>query len=263
MKISAPQAFYIKLGVGGGWESDCLKGGFMQVGFNDTPHDLCAAKQWSEVKKLYLAKGEPKGNATRWATELERFYSSSSETLWVTFSDRKMWWGFAEGEAFLESNLNKKRKIKDGWKSTDINGNDLFIGGISSRLTQVRGYQGTICDIKQLKYLLRKINGEILPEVQKAKSAKTDLLTALPPVIQQLDWDDFEDLVDMVFTAGGWRRIGGVGGTEKDIDFELQQPVTGEFVMVQVKSKCSAKTIKEISDSNIHKTQYETSAKLF
>jgi hypothetical protein len=66
---------------------------------------------------------------------------------------------------------------------------------------------------------------------------------AIAQLIQRLDDKDFENLVDMVFTAGGWRRIGGVGGTEKNIDIELQQPVTGEFVMVKVKSKCSPKII--------------------
>jgi hypothetical protein len=257
MNISATQAYFIKLGESGRWETECLSGGYMRVGFNDIPHELCAAKNWNEVKKLYLDKGGPKGNAARYTTELERFYSSPAETLWITFSDRKLWWGFAEGEACMEADLNKKRKIKNGWQSVDVKGNDLFIGEISSRLTQVRGYQGTICDVKQLKYLLRKINGEILPEVQKAKTAKTDLLAALAPVIQQLDWKDFEDLVDMVFTAGGWRRIGGIGGTEKDIDLELQQPVTGELVMVQVKSKCSPQLVREISESNSRKTQYK------
>jgi hypothetical protein len=256
MNINAPQAYFIKLGESGRWESECLANGYMRVGFKDVPHDLCAEKKWAEINKIYFNKGEPKGNATRYATELERFYASPADIMWITFSDGKLWWGFAEGEVYSEADT-KKRKIKNGWQSADANGKELLIGEISSRLTQVRGYQGTICKVKQLEYLLRKINGQTLHEVQVATTAKAELLKALGPVIRQLDWKDFEDLVDMTFTAGGWRRIGGVGGSEKDIDLELQQPVTGETVMVQVKSRCSPQIVREISKANSGKKQYE------
>jgi hypothetical protein len=258
MNISAPQAYYIKLGEGGTWEADCLNGGYMRVGFNEIPHELCLANNWAKVKTLF--KEKKKGTDTRYATELERFYTSSPEILWITFSDRKLLWGFAEGKAYeVREDLGtyKQRKIKGGWRDKDIKGTALDIGRISSRLTQVRGYMGTICEVKELEYLCRKINGEELGIVQNAKAGRENLLNALVPLIQHLTWADFEILVDMVFTAGGWRRIGAVGKTEKDIDLELQQPVTRELVMVQVKSKCSPQTIRDISVNNLGKDQYK------
>jgi hypothetical protein len=249
MNIAASQAYFIKLGEGGRWEAECLKGGFMRVGFHDVSHETCAADDWEEVKKKYRSQGQKGGNATRYATELSRFYSPGDEHLWITFCNRKLWWGFSDGTAYQNGCLDKQRNIKDGWKCEDIKGNSLDVGTLSSRLTQVIGYRGTICDVKERDYLLRKINGDLLPEVQKAKTERENLLSALVPLIQLLTWRDFETLADMVFTAGGWRRLGICGKTEETIDLEMQQPVTGERVMVQVKAKSSHQIIKDISAS--------------
>jgi hypothetical protein len=44
--------------------------------------------------------------------KLDLFYTASSETLWITFSDRKLYWGFAEGAVYLDEESNKSKKIK-------------------------------------------------------------------------------------------------------------------------------------------------------
>ncbi|WP_162484273.1 hypothetical protein [Yersinia intermedia] len=41
-------------------------------------------------------------------------------------------------------------------------------------------------------------------------------------------------LVDLIFSASGWRRTGSLGRTQKTVDIEL--PTTGERAFVQVKS---------------------------
>ena len=54
-----------------------------------------------------------------------------------------------------------------------------------------------------------------------------------------LTWRDFEILVNLVFSASGWRRIGESGGAQKTVDLELALPSTGERAFVQVKSRTS------------------------
>jgi hypothetical protein len=247
LKINSPQAYFIKLGKGGSWESECIRGGYIRVGFNDIDHGICVARDWDKINMIYVERGIQKGKATHYSTELKRFYSASEQCLWVTFSDRKLWWGFAEGEPYLSAEKHKQRNIKGGWKSCDLSGVLLDIAGISSKLTQVTGYQGTICEIKELEYLLRKINSDLLPEVRNAQCAREAFLKSIVPLVKNLTWRDFETLVDMVFTARGWRRLGVVGKTEKDIDLELEQPVTKELVMVQIKARCGSDVVREIS----------------
>ena len=58
-------------------------------------------------------------------------------------------------------------------------------------------FRGTICSVKEANYLLKKINDQVLPEIQRAKDSLNDLETNLKPIIQNLGWQDFELLVDL------------------------------------------------------------------
>jgi len=72
-----------------------------------------------------------------------------------------------------------------------------------------------------------------------------------------LSWQDFELLVDLVFTNTGWRRIGQVGKTQKTIDFELVLPTTGERAFVQVKSYARKRDLADYVDQLKDSEAYE------
>ncbi|MGX9430516.1 MULTISPECIES: restriction endonuclease [Bradyrhizobium] len=55
-------------------------------------------------------------------------------------------------------------------------------------------------------------------------------------MVRQLNWRDFETLVDLIFLRGGWQRISALGGDQADVDVVLSEPITGETAWVQVKS---------------------------
>jgi hypothetical protein len=52
-------------------------------------------------------------------------------------------------------------------------------------------------------------------------------------------WKDFETLIDLIFTRGGWQRVGALGGNQADVDLVLKQPISGETAWVQVKLRSS------------------------
>ena len=58
-------------------------------------------------------------------------------------------------------------------------------------------------------------------------------------MIRQLDWRDFETLVDLIFARGGWQRSSVLGKDQADVDLILTQPTIGETAWVQIKSKTS------------------------
>ena len=68
-----------------------------------------------------------------------------------------------------------------------------------------------------------------------------------------LHWKDFELLVELVMTQGGWRRVSATGGTQKTIDLELELPFTGARALVQIKSELSqgevTKVTKELTEA--------------
>jgi hypothetical protein len=148
-----------------------------------------------------------------------------------------MYWGFAEREVIQLVDGARIRNIKGEWRDCDIEGYPLTLENLSGKLTKVQGFQGTICSVQESEYLIRRLNHQKLPEVQKAEDTLTALLHNIEPLIQNLTWKDFELLVDLIFAQTGWQRVSTVGKTEKSIDLDLMSPVTGNRAFVQIKSK--------------------------
>ena len=64
----------------------------------------------------------------------------------------------------------------------------------------------TICAIKHEDYLLRRIRGEGDPLHAQATALRVAMREIGLRMIRQLDWRDFETLVDLIFARGGWQR---------------------------------------------------------
>ncbi|HEV2237586.1 MAG TPA: hypothetical protein VGR57_13060 [Ktedonobacterales bacterium] len=56
---------------------------------------------------------------------------------------------------------------------------------------------------------------------------------------------DFEILMDLIFAASGWRRLGVVGKTQKTLDLDLLLPSTGERAFVQIKSRTTTVALND------------------
>jgi hypothetical protein len=239
-KIKASKALFIKLGEGGRWESECLASGTLRFGYVEVPHETCVSGDWDEVRRFATEFSRNKGVATFHATQVRHFYEADETVLWITFHSDRLWWCFSGREVVRLPNNEKERKAVGGWSDSDVNGEPLLKGKLSGRLLAVQGYQGTICTVSELDYLLHKINGTVEPHVSAAQAIFESLQAALVPIIERLHPKDLETLTDLVFRQSGWQRVGVAGGTEKDIDLDLISPVTGERVAVQVKSRATA-----------------------
>jgi hypothetical protein len=95
----------------------------------------------------------------------------------------------------------------------------------------------TICTISHEDYLLRRIRGEADPLHAEAIDLRAKMLDIGLRMIRQLDWRDFETLVDLIFARGGWQRSSVLGKDQADVDLILTQPTIGETAWVQIKSK--------------------------
>lgn len=105
---------------------------------------------------------------------------------------------------------------------------------------KLAAYRGTSCDVDVADYVVRRINGQKTPEVERAVVASQEMRSAVLGLLRLLTPQDFELLVDLVFTNSGWRRVGVVGKTQKTLDLDIVLPSTGERAFVQVKSKTSS-----------------------
>lgn len=245
-QIKFKRAFFIKLGNGGEWEQDSIEKSLVRLGFDNPHHNDCLDRNYESIRYHFSeVKEKTKSVTTSIVNQISTFYEADDSTLWVTFFQRKLWWGFASGPTELLDCGSRVRKINGGWNSKDSNGNDLTIDRLSGRLTKVQMYRGTICTIKESEYLARKINGISLPEVEAAQSAHRALQTAIGPLIKNLSWQDFELLIDLLFSNAGWKRVSVLGKTEKDIDIDLLMPVSGKRAFVQIKSSSNQDELNE------------------
>jgi hypothetical protein len=172
--------------------------------------------------------------------EIVDFYTLPEETLWITFADGRLWWVQARAEATWlgegDSHGARLRQTLFPWRDTDLKGRVLAMASLSTKLTQVAAYRQTLCAVEASDYLRRKLLGQEDPVVTQALAARQQALAAASALITALHWADFETLIDLLLARGGWHRVSALGGTLKDADLVVEQPVTGETALVQVKS---------------------------
>lgn len=238
--IQPSKALYIKLGQGGVWERGCItRDQTLRLGYRETPHDLCLRGKWDEVREEYKALRKDIGAATRDSNQIRLFYESDETVLWITFFGDRMFWCFSKPEITLLEDKSKTRPVIGRWCSTDINENPLQKNQLSGRLLSTEGFRGTICSVKEIDYVVQRINGKPPREIAKAKEALSALQQKIETLICGLHWKDFEILIDLIFRQAGWQRVSVLGGTEKTIDLDLLSPITLERYAVQVKSESS------------------------
>ena len=162
--------------------------------------------------------------------ELRHFFEDKGSMLWITFIGERLYWTFIGGAKAAAHNDGDGvwRPIRDEvWRWKDLQGEPLTKDRLSGALTKLAAYRGTSCDVGASDYVIRRINGKKTPQVERALAASEEMKASALDLMRLLGWQDFELLVDLVFTTSGWRRVGVVGKTQKTLDLDLVLPSTG------------------------------------
>jgi hypothetical protein len=256
-KVSSSKSLFIKLGSGGMWEEESIKNSILRLGYNEADFTACNRKNWKKIEDDYLQLGKSQIATSGYITQIKYFFEEPEDTIWITFYNNKLWWTKAKKEITLLEDGTKVRDCLDKWSDKNILGETLFMENISGKLLKTQGFRGTICTVDQHEYLLRKINAEMSEEVQGTKSIYNDLKLKLSLLIKELTWQDFEVLIDLIFTQAGWQRVSSVGKTAKTLDLDLKAPVTGEKCLVQIKSSSNNKELSLYLETFEKMDQYD------
>ncbi|KNC91237.1 hypothetical protein [Trabulsiella odontotermitis] len=257
-KIIPTVVQFIKLGEAGEWERQCLSDGTLRFGYNQTPNSLCVEERWEDVHDIWLnIRDRRQAVATSDVRQIKTFYTAGAETVFITFWGGFLYWCRPIGQVEVLEDGSRLRKTVEGWKNTSIGGAQLTTDHLSGDLLRVQGYRGTICNVSAHDYVVRKINDEDLSAVSAAKKAEEAYLIAIKNLCQLLTWQDFELLIDLIFSTSGWRRTSIVGKTQKTLDLELELPTTGEKAFVQIKSYANAGTLSEYEKRFRETTAYK------
>ena len=212
-KINPSRVRYIKLGSAGGWEDECLKKGIIRFGFGSATEErfpLCNQRRWPDLMASFIEEGKDKGTATRFTNETRLFFEDQGSILWITFIHEQLHWGFLNPKAAKrhESGDGVLREVEGGWRSADINGEPLTKDRLSGAVTKLAAYRGTSCDVDVADYVIRRVNGQKTPEVERAVAALEEMKSSVLGMMKLLGPKDFEMLVDLVFSISGCRCEG-------------------------------------------------------
>lgn len=239
-RLEATSTHYIKLGRGGEWEAEAIGEGVLRFGYRELPHQLCMAGDWDGAREAWRAhRNANDAVLTNDINQARTFYTAPETAVFITFHAGRMHWCRPRGPVELLADRTKRRRTVDGWHHQTVGGNELFYERLSGRLLKVQGFRGTICGVDAEDYLLRKLGDEVTPQVQAALHAETQMIAAISGLMGLLTWQDFELLVDLVFSSSGWKRTGATGGVQNTVDIELLLPSTQERAFVQVKSRAT------------------------
>jgi hypothetical protein len=146
--ITPQRVRYIKLGTGGCWEKECRKKGIVRFGFGSCSAErfpLCQSGRWDELTRSFMAEGKTNGVATRFTNETRLSFEDDGTTLWITFMGETLYWGFLEPGTpeRHDDGDGVWRRVRCGWRSTDLLGEKLTKDRLSGALTQIAAYRGT------------------------------------------------------------------------------------------------------------------------
>ncbi len=211
--IQSQRVRYIKLGREGKWGAECIEKGIVRYGYDSASADrfsLCQTANWDGLTKSFIEQGKSKGTAKNFTNQTRLFFEDDGSTLWITFVGERLFWGIldpapskrhADGDGVW-------RRVVDGWQFKDINGEELTKDRLSGALTKLASYRGTSCDVDVAEYVVRRINGRKLLEVERAVANVDELKSSVLELMKLLGPRDSELLVDLVFStslAPTWR----------------------------------------------------------
>lgn len=231
-------AFFIKLGRHGAWEKDSIANDVLRFGWRQNPLTDILAHDWTAITQQLAVTRKNQGALTRDVNQLKEIVLSTSDDLWVTFHDSMLWWCRLSGSPPEEDDISRFRRTS-GWRNTDIRGKKLISSQIPGTISKTQAFRGTTCVIQDKHVLERLINAEQSPKRIALQKASDALVEAVVPAIRDLHWKDFETLVDLIFRSANWKRISVAGETVKDIDLELEEPLTRDRYQVQIKASAS------------------------
>jgi hypothetical protein len=231
-QVDFKRAYYIKLGRGGEWQQSSISESKLRLGWLGQSLEDINSGNWEKIRKQLSTRDL---NALRWICE------SSSEDLWITFIQGTMWWCKLGSNKVFKDNESQYRQVDGKWSNQDINSTVLDISSVPGVLSKYQRYQGTVCRIRELETLKRLVNAERSLAYAEIDRCEADLYKSVEKGIKGLHWKDFETLVDLVFRESGWRRVSVKGETMEYIDLELEDPITEERYLVQIKSEATYK----------------------
>ena len=153
-------AFYIRLGKGGEWESSSIRDGLLRFGWSASLLADVNAGAWDKIKQQLRAARYFAQTATRDVNALREIVSSTGEDVWIAFHHSRLWWCRLAPGPVEEDSTSRFRRTAAGWSDSDAAGRTLQIATIPSDISQLQGFRGAVYQVKAADSLRRLLGAE-------------------------------------------------------------------------------------------------------
>lgn len=246
---------YVKNGRGGCWWQTAKKTGQIHGGWKEIPANLIENPgDLFEIRHKYGGiPGVPKdpGAFKRDLNQLLTLLDRPSQHVWITFEDGRLWWCTVGDKATANQQGENRQSghfwltCKLPWSDRSLTGRPLARADLPGIVDRVAGFRDTVCKPREEVAILRLIRGEVNPLVAHAEDAGRTYAQAISKMISELNWQDFEQLIDLILARTAWTRISKTGGYQEGFDIEAQNLTADEIAFVQVKSEASQSTLDD------------------
>ena len=109
---------YIKLGEKGKYWKDCEEKNIIKLGFDSGKEnvlELMRNGEWEKITQKW--REEHSGTPQQFTNQMKKFYDDDGETtLWITFENERLYYGFTEGGDIIPDGQDSYRKMdSSGW----------------------------------------------------------------------------------------------------------------------------------------------------
>ena len=256
MNMGIPNSVrYVKNGRGGCWWSIARDKGQIHAGWSNIPHALLVdpgdfVAIQAAVEQDPELNPDP-GARRRDFNQLRDLLDHPSRHVWITIEDAYLWWcTVKDGATPNQQGWNAAAgnfwlTCAQPWSNKSLGGRLLAISDLPGIVSRVAGFRGTVCEPKGADSILRVISDERDTNATTAALARSAYEQAVSVMVQQLTWQDFEQLVDLILARTAWTRISKLGGVQQGYDIEAENIAADEIAFIQVKSSAGQRELIE------------------
>ena len=256
---------YVKNGTGGQWWRAAKNNGQIHLGWRTIPDELLRTAELTQIEALIRQEFGAKRGATQDFNALRTLLDHPSQHVWITFQDGCMWWCTVHDT--IETNPTGETSDRGHfwltcatpWTNYSLGRQrHLVMTDLPGLVTTTSGYQGTVCEPKASREILRIIRNEEDLDARAAADARQAHEEAIAKLVARLGDKDFEVLVDLILSRSGWARLARLGGVTEGIDIEVENASADEIAFVQVKSSATQATLDDyVSRFNERRDRYK------
>jgi hypothetical protein len=191
------------------WTEECLRSDTLRIDLSTDRHfKLCINQRWDLLARAYRARGDPVETAARQVDQVRAVFQDDGQTLWITFHAGRMHWTFIDPrvQPWIAGHGTGSMRRTLPWRSETGCGTPLWMSSLPPKWRKMQRPTDVVTELELGEEIVRRLNAKDPPDTARVEQLLGELRRAVLPVLASLSTSEFAQLLELIFTASGWRR---------------------------------------------------------